>query len=991
MHEAAESVIRKHSRREEYIELEKRPQDLKPSDTAGFESIVENIANTGALGLKQAQPLESWQWEFMGHSLLRLHESSGDFELLDDALVCYREATASEKEPSPEELFRAAQVYRRQGAHQGALQLCAMIISKPTAEHLLPAVLTLSLACMWNAKGGLDERSNEYLMYLLQNSTRLGGDSTVDEEKEEERILFLAARALEKRRLREQADAGYSHIFLKLHKKENEDWQLWIRDPSIWLEQAAVHMARQDWEFADDMLTEALMCSSLQQDSFWADRALVAERLGDHARSKKFIKNIAKGEFWSDFVLSYRRVPFPGRVRTAFKDFEAVAQRCPTIVQLARDTAARADLGERERLARRRMWREEMYMREYYTELMIWNSCIDIERVARGFLARKFRRLFVRRATILQSLWRRRKVMWGIYARLCAVKKMKTVSTFSLGAYRIQRNMALFRTRTVVHTFFTAHRFSTAIAVEKVKRVTFLHATAARMGHAIARAKLGSVWAMIYSAHRLLRGVELEKKRREGEQMKRAVRLIQRRVRRFLLQKLHRAICRLNSSVVLSDQRWYAAVVLQKTFRAWMMYPRLRRLLKLPAMKRRIWRQQQRRAAAVRYWKRLRLRKLQQKIHNELLRNAHPPVELISQNDDNDDADIVLEDEVHEEEDRDKDQHMETEKEKIKRHTRKKKKKKKKAKTKMKMQKKAQRIKKKKRKAIQEGRDEEEGAEKEEMVVVVVEKKEETVEKKQEKVKKTLKRAQTHGPASTAIMRLYYKGGLSTITKTLVERRLRNIAVKIQAAVRRRNAYRKAALLRREKRRREKAERERAEKLARRKRALELRERRRKEEYEAKLRKERKAIMRGLVGCFQDPSWDVLEPLLLKGSVALGEDHDLMKRGRRVAAVLEKEWIHFHGGAEQSRIKLRARNRKFESVEEDLDEAFVSGNLPIAPSSAKVVALGDRADERHDDEARDVQQHLHSPIRSFKAKKKNKAKKKSKAKTKTKKRKEVII
>ena len=158
--------------------------------------------------------------------------------------------------------------------------------------------------------------------------------------------------------------------------------------------------------------------------------------------------------------------------------------------------------------------------------------------------------------------------------------------------------------------------------------------------------------------------------------MKRAVGLIQRRVRRFLLQKLHRAICRLNSSVVLSDQRWYAAVVLQKTFRAWMMYPRLRRLLKLPAMKRRIWRQQQRRAAAVRYWKRLRLRKLQQKIHNELLRNAHPPVELISQDDDDDDDDdIVLEDEVHEEDDRDKDQHTETEKEKIKRHTKKKKKK----------------------------------------------------------------------------------------------------------------------------------------------------------------------------------------------------------------------------------------------------------------------------------------------------------------------------
>ena len=274
---------------------------------------------------------------------------------------------------------------------------------------------------------------------------------------------------------------------------------------------------------------------------------------------------------------------------------------------------------------------------------------------------------------------------------------------------------------------------------------------------------------------------------------------------------------------------------------------------------------------------------------------------------------------------------------------------------------------------------------------MVAEKKQERVKKTVEKKHERVKRAQTHGPASTAIMRLYYKGGLSTITKTLVERRLRNIAVKIQAAVRRRNAYRKAALLRREKGGGKRPSASALENWQGESVPLSCVSGVEKKSMRAKLRKERKAIMRGLVGCFQDPSWDVLEPLLLKGSVALGEDHDLMKRGRRVAAVLEKEWIHFHGGAEQSRIKLRARNRKFESVEEDLDEAFVSGNLPIAPSSAKVVALGDRADERHDDEARDVQQHLHSPIRSFKAKKKNKAKKKSKAKTKTKKRKEVII
>ena len=125
--------------------------------------------------------------------------------------------------------------------------------------------------------------------------------------------------------------------------------------------------------------------------------------------------------------------------------------------------------------------------------------------------------------------------------------------------------------------------------------------------------------------------------------------------------------------------------------------------------------------------------------------------------------------------------------------------------------------------------------------------------------------------------------------------------------------------------------------------------------------------MQGLVKCFRDPSWDVLAPLLEKGAVALGKDHELMIRGRRVAKALEKEWIHFHSGSEKYRIMNRARTREFESVERDLDAAFVAGELHITQPPADDIPLGEEAGRRSPDEASDVESKLQSPVRIGKA------------------------
>ena len=115
--------------------------------------------------------------------------------------------------------------------------------------------------------------------------------------------MLLATRALEKRRLGGQAAAGYETIYQR-EKASGEtahtSWQAWRNDCAIWFQEAKLQAELRNWEFADDLLTEAIRCSSLQDDTFWSLRATVAARLGQEQRSMKFTKNVAKGVFWGD-------------------------------------------------------------------------------------------------------------------------------------------------------------------------------------------------------------------------------------------------------------------------------------------------------------------------------------------------------------------------------------------------------------------------------------------------------------------------------------------------------------------------------------------------------------------------------------------------------------------------------------------------------------------------------------------------------------------
>ena len=90
-------------------------------------------------------------------------------------------------------------------------------------------------------------------------------------------------------------------------------------------------------------------------------------------------------------------------------------------------------------------------------------------------------------------------------------------------------------------------------------------------------------------------------------------------------------------------------------------------------------------------------------------------------------------------------------------------------------------------------------------------------------------------------------------------------------------------------------------------------------------------MLKGLAKCFDDPDWGTINDLVIIGKPLIGEDNPLIVKAEKVLRVLEKEWSHFHRKKERRRVQKRAGNRKYESVELELDREFVKGNLQIIP------------------------------------------------------------
>eukprot|EP00942_MAST-04A_sp_MAST-4A-sp1_P009401 g9401.t1 len=196
---------------------------------------------------------------------------------------------------------------------------------------------------------------------------------------------------------------------------------------------------------------------------------------------------------------------------------------------------------------------------------------------------------------------------------------------------------------------------------------------------------------------------------------------------------------------------------------------------------------------------------------------------------------------------------------------------------------------------------------------------------------------------SELIFRLFYRGALSGPCLEILSRLLGPFATIIQCRFRQKKARRRVAKRREEYRLWCKKQEERRVREARRKAALEYRERQRRAELLRKERKTKADVLKGLAKCFDDPDWGKINDLVIVGKPLLGKNNQLILKAEKVLRVLEKEWSHFHRTKERSRVKKRADNRKYESIERELDREFVKGNLSIVlpplPASPKVTTM----------------------------------------------------
>lgn len=181
---------------------------------------------------------------------------------------------------------------------------------------------------------------------------------------------------------------------------------------------------------------------------------------------------------------------------------------------------------------------------------------------------------------------------------------------------------------------------------------------------------------------------------------------------------------------------------------------------------------------------------------------------------------------------------------------------------------------------------------------------------------------------------LWYRQKLTGMSLMILNKRLTPYAIKIENQFRKRKATKYVKRIRKAKqlaayRKRQKeiaAERRRKANQARRD-ALEA-------QRLKEIRARKRQIAKELLSQLKNPSWEILGKLLKEGSVALGETHELMLRGKRLIRALEKESAHqrYRKIDQRDLVAKRARARKFESVELQMDQAFVAGKLSIVPA-----------------------------------------------------------
>ena len=242
-------------------------------------------------------------FRMLGHSHYLVYKETDVQKDIDFALEYYKKAIDEYNFLDPTVLSEAAEVYRRQNCHEGALHLYAVIIDAfPTFILKNKLIVMNAISCMFHLKA-LDH-AHEYLFWLAEDPPP---------EIPEDILYLLAARAYELLKRDDLAMMGFDQLFQKKKANgqtgEHNNWAQFRDDSELWRQMSELFMELEMYEMVNHCNAEAFRLSKLHTGSFIAYWALVNARMGDYGQAERHLRGILTGKFLMDAVDSKRKIP----------------------------------------------------------------------------------------------------------------------------------------------------------------------------------------------------------------------------------------------------------------------------------------------------------------------------------------------------------------------------------------------------------------------------------------------------------------------------------------------------------------------------------------------------------------------------------------------------------------------------------------------------------------------------------------------------------
>ena len=451
-------------------------------------------------------------FRMLGHSHYLVYKETDVQKDIDFALEYYKKAIDEYNFLDPTVLSEAAEVYRRQNCHEGALHLYAVIIDAfPTFILKNKLIVMNAISCMFHLKA-LDH-AHEYLFWLAEDPPP---------EIPEDILYLLAARAYELLKRDDLAMMGFDQLFQKKKANgqtgEHNNWAQFRDDSELWRQMSELFMELEMYEMVNHCNAEAFRLSKLHTGSFIAYWALVNARMGDYGQAERHLRGILKGKFLMDAVDSKRKIP-PNHKKYGKKlegenlELLTIVEKSTFMANYILKRAKAADLNARERWELVQMRRAEEATKWFLTEEKIWFAGRTICAYSRGHIARNYKRKAYKAIRDIQRVFRghlgrERAANVRAYRRINAAsilikswnmlrvrnarwKLMSTAANFVIGERWLKRN-SYWRINklTWIHMFQT--RIRNIVETEK------LHRAARRIQNLFRKRMMKELMRMIY-------------------------------------------------------------------------------------------------------------------------------------------------------------------------------------------------------------------------------------------------------------------------------------------------------------------------------------------------------------------------------------------------------------------------------------------------------------------------------------------------------------